>query len=125
MKEKVKMDRSKESWIKHRLQCRVRSLIKEYKKSGRITQTIRIQINYEKIVEHLKPFPRKLHSNHIDHIIPLCNFNLEDQEQAERAFAPENHRWIPAKENLHRKKKYDLTKFNEQRGTWNSLYLDF
>ena len=37
---------------------------------------------------------------HIDHIIPLSSFDLNDSEQIKIAFAPENYQWLTAKENL-------------------------
>jgi hypothetical protein len=37
---------------------------------------------------------------HIDHIVPLAAFDLTDENQVRLAFAPENHQWLLAKENL-------------------------
>jgi len=37
---------------------------------------------------------------HIDHIKPLCSFNLNDPEEIKKAFAPENHQWLLVFENL-------------------------
>ena len=37
---------------------------------------------------------------HIDHIKPLCSFDLTNLEEVKKAFAPENHRWLLAKDNL-------------------------
>jgi len=43
----------------------------------------------------------------IDHIRPLCSFDLTDPEQVKIAFSPENHRWLLAEENA-RKVSSDL-----------------
>jgi hypothetical protein len=37
---------------------------------------------------------------HIDHIKPLCSFDLTIKEQFLKAFAVENHRWLLAEDNL-------------------------
>ena len=52
------------------------------------------------IIEHLKPFPKDLSKFHIDHIKPLCSFDLTDFEQIKMAFTPENHQWLTIKQNL-------------------------
>ena len=56
-------------------------------------------ISYKLIIEHLKPFPEDLSKYHVDHIKPLCSFDLTNSEEIKIAFAPENHQWLTAKEN--------------------------
>ena len=63
-------------------------------------------INYKAIIEHLKPFPENISEFHIDHIKPLCSFNLEDPEEIKIAFAPENHQWLTIQENLSKGGRY-------------------
>lgn len=60
----------------------------------------KFKINYKAIIKYLGPCPGARDKYHIDHIIPLCHFDLTIQEDAEKAFAPENHQWLLAEENL-------------------------
>ena len=57
----------------------------------------------------------------IDHIRPLCSFNLTDNEQVREAFKPENLRWLNEEENgikAKEDKKQRLTRWkNEQSRT--------
>ena len=59
----------------------------------------------EKLVEYLGDRPEG--DFHIDHILPLAAFDFNDDAQIRAAFAPENHQWLPAKENLEKYNKYD------------------
>lgn len=59
-------------------------------------------IDYAAIARHLGPKPGD--GYHVDHILPLCQFDLSQWDQVLRAFAPENHRWLKAGENLKRPK---------------------
>lgn len=83
---------------------------------GRLTKALKAKqirkkykIDYLSIINHLgeKPGP----DYHIDHIIPLCAFNLLIESEVLKAFAPENHRWIPAKENLSKGGKYNVSDY--------------
>ena len=86
------------------IQIRLRSLLgralKRYTKTGKITSASKYGINYKAIIKHLKPFPEDISKCHVDHIKPLCSFNLEDPEEIKKAFAPENHQWLTAQENM-------------------------
>ena len=57
-------------------------------------------IDYKAIIEHLKPFPKDISIYHIDHIKPLCSFDLTSPKEVKKAFAPENHQWLLARDNL-------------------------
>ena len=85
--------------IKKRLRTRLRNafinILKERKQRSN-----KYGINYEKIIQKLKPFPKDISNYHIDHIKPLCSFDLTDPKQVKIAFAPENHQWLLAEENL-------------------------
>lgn len=59
----------------------------------------------KEIIEQLKPFPKDLSKYHVDHIKPLCSFDLTKPEEIKRAFAPENHRWLLIEENLNKSSK--------------------
>ena len=68
-------------------------------------------MDYRAIIESLKPFPKNLSEYHIDHIRPLCSFNFikkdgsTNLEEIKKAFAPENHQWLTAEENIEKGSK--------------------
>jgi len=69
-------------------------------------------VDYEKIIEHLKPFPNNINKYHVDHIKPLCSFSFVGEEgsinleEIQQAFAPENHQWLLAQDNLRKGGNY-------------------
>jgi hypothetical protein len=73
-----------------RLRSRVRRALAAGYKSDRAGL-----IDYAAIALHLGPRPGPGH--HVGHIRPLRTFDLTDSEQIRLAFAPENHRWRPAR----------------------------
>ena len=93
--------------IERRLRDRVRSCFKIFSKNGKIKTSDEYGINYKLIIEHLGSCPGNLEEYHIDHIKPLCTFDFNDLEQIKLAFAPENHQWLKAKENLKKGKRYN------------------
>ena len=94
--------------IKERLKSRIRMAIRIYIEEKRIINSKEFKINYKEIIEHLKPFPKDITKYHIDHIKPLCTFNLNNEEEVKKAFAPENHQWLLAEENLKKGGKYEV-----------------
>jgi hypothetical protein len=58
-----------------------------------------IRSNSRAIVDYLGLPPQDGKKYHIDHIKPLCSFDLSNPSQVKLATAPENHRWLPASEN--------------------------
>jgi hypothetical protein len=99
--------------IKLILRQRVREAISVYSKSGKITTSKKYGIDYEAIIQHLGPCPGEREDYHIDHIIPLSAFDFDDLKQIRIAFAPVNHQWLKAKDNLKKGAKYD-TKILEE-----------
>ena len=85
--------------IKDRLRVLLKQAFRIYTKTGKIMSSRKYGIDYKAIIEHLKPFPEDLSKYHIDHIRPLCSFNLTNSEEVKKAFAPENHQWLTAEEN--------------------------
>ncbi len=80
-------------------------VIRHYIKTGKIANPMKkYYINWKGIVKQLSPFPKNRSKYHVDHIIPLFKFDLTDFQQIHIAFAPENHRWMLAKDNLKRSK---------------------
>ncbi len=104
-KKKRKTDRNYN--IRNRLRCLFTQALQRYTKTGKIMSASKYGINYKSIIEHLKPFPEDLSKYHVDHIKPLCSFNLEDPEEIKMAFAPENHQWLRIQENLIKGRKID------------------
>ncbi len=82
------------------LRGRLTQAIRDYSKIGKIRKSKDYGISYKEIIEHLKPFPKDTSKYHIDHIKPLCSFNLTNFEEVKKAFAPENHQWLLVKDNL-------------------------
>jgi hypothetical protein len=59
-----------------------------------------IRSNARAIVNYLGLPPQDGRKYHIDHIKPLCSFDLSNPAQVKLATAPKNHRWLLAKENM-------------------------
>jgi len=86
-----------------KIACRLRGSLRKALKTysiGKKFASSKYGINYNSIIDHLKPFPQDISKYHIDHIKPLCSFDLTDPIQIKIAFAPENHQWLLAEENL-------------------------
>ncbi len=96
--------------IRTRLRRRLSYAINLYLKERRYLKSRDFHLDYENIIHHLKPFPKYIKDYHIDHIIPLCSFDLTKKEEILKAFAPENHQWLLIKENLVKGGKIDYEK---------------
>ncbi len=98
--------------IKRKLRVRVWHAFQRYIETGKIMNSKEYGINYSKIIKKLiDELPKDFNDMNyeIDHIKPLCSFDLRDLEQVKIAFAPENHQWL--EENIHREKsKKDIKK---------------
>ena len=85
-----------------RLRNLVSQAFRKYTKTGKIMVSSKYGIDYKAIIEHLGPHPNTLGIDgkwHVDHIIPIRAFDLNDLEQVKVAFAPSNHRWLSAHDN--------------------------
>lgn len=87
----------------YRLSKNLRRLLNQainyYDKRGVFLVCNKYPIDFASIITFLSPFPdRKIFQ--IDHIKPLCSFDLTDPEQIRNAFIPENHQWLLKKDNL-------------------------
>lgn len=91
------------------LRGRVRKAFHEYSSTGKIRSSDEYGIDYAAIIERLGPRPEG--DFHIDHILPLSAFDFDNQQHIVAAFAPENHQWLPAKDNLEKHNKYDEEEF--------------
>lgn len=100
---------------KHRiivlLRNRLKTAFKQYSENGKIKKSKEYDIDYQKIFEHLGKKPGN--NYHIDHIFPLSAFNFDNAMHIRAAFAPENHQWLLAKNNLSKNCSYDIKLFEE------------
>ena len=88
-----------------RLRALVNKALKKYSQTGKIMSSQKYKIDYEKIIDYLKPFPKNIQNYHVDHMIPLSSFDLNKSEEIKKAFAPENHQWLTVEENLKKSNK--------------------
>ena len=103
MRDKIKKN------INYAVLCRLRRSLNHalegYTKTGKIKPSKKYGIDYKKIVEHLKPFPKNISNYEIDHIRPLSSFTLANPDgsvnirEVKKAFAPKNHQWLTIFEN--------------------------
>ncbi len=85
------------------LRGKVRQAFIRYTETGKILKASEYGIDYKAIIAHLGSHPntRGIQGDfHIDHIIPVSAFDLTDLDQVKIAFAPSNHRWLKAHDNL-------------------------
>lgn len=109
--EKIRLKNDKNFLVTKRLRYYVRIAFNRYSKTGKIRKSKLYGISYEKIIEHLKPFPENIKEYHIDHIIPLSAFDLNNPVHILAAFSPENHQWLKAKDNISKNAKYNIEDF--------------
>ncbi len=98
-KEKLRLRTDKEFAIADRLRRSLNHAMNKYSQTGKIMNSKKYGINWNDIINSLKPFPDNLKEYEIDHIIPLHTFNLSDPENIKIAFAPTNLQWLTMKEN--------------------------
>lgn len=94
--------------LRSRLRALFLNALKRYTQEGKISNSDKYGIDYKSIIEHLKPFPEDLSKYHIDHIKPICLFDLTNSEEIKKAFAPENHQWLTIEENLKKGSNYEF-----------------
>jgi len=108
--------RKRDVYFRNKMNLRRRLVraLRDYTKTGKIMHSYEYGIDYNKIIEHLmKNRPAGVSDAdlgnyrrwHIDHIMPLSRFNLNDPEEVKKAFAPENHQWLTAEENMKKSDK--------------------
>jgi hypothetical protein len=79
-----------------------------YKSGGKVKSSKLYGIDTNLIAEKLmKELPKdfEFEKYHADHIIPVACFDLNDPEQLKECFAPENHQWLLAQDNLKKSDK--------------------
>lgn len=103
-KKRLKVD--KDFAVYHRIRLQFINALRKYSKTGKIQKASKYGIDYKAIIEHLKPFPEPLKDYHVDHIIPLSLFDLNNPEEIKWAFAPENLQWLLGPENIRKSNKH-------------------
>lgn len=99
--------------IKKRLRGLFSQSLKAYTKKGKMYSSKKYSIDYGSIIKYLQPFPQDLENWHIDHIKPLSKFEFANPDgstnlkEIKKAFAPENHQWLLAEDNLKKSNKWD------------------
>jgi hypothetical protein len=112
--QKNRIINNKEFRMKKRLQALLRYAFKSHK-AVKEKCSSKYGINFDDIIKHLEPFPEDIVKYHIDHIRPLCSFSFVtdsgevDTEEIKKAFAPENHQWLLAKDNIMKNGKWENT----------------
>lgn len=82
------------------IKCRLRARLGYWMNGKKLKSACEYGVDYQAIIDHLGPCPGKREDYHIDHIIPLSHFDHTDPEQIKKAWAPENHQWLTAEENI-------------------------
>lgn len=104
--QKKRRSNDKEFNIKIRIRRQFNHAFNKYILKKKIMNSKKYGMDYEKIIEHLKPFPDDVSKYHIDHIQPVCSFKFINgdgsinMEEIKKCFAPENLRWLLIKDNL-------------------------
>lgn len=91
-----------------RLHQSLRKALIKYSISGKKSSSEKYGIDWEPIIKKLTPLPFPVEERekwHIDHILPMSSFNLENPEEVKKCFSPENLQWLPGEENLKKSDK--------------------
>lgn len=91
--------------LKIRLRNRISKALRQ-QKVGKILTVAEYGIDVSAIARKIGKCPGNPTDWHVDHIKPLSLFDLSDNKQLLEAFSPQNHQWLPAKDNLIKGSKY-------------------
>jgi len=98
-KDRFRRKKDKNYAIIDRLRRSLNHALTKYTQEGKLMNSRKYGINWEEIIESLKPFPNKINLYEIDHIKPLHSFDLTKKEEVKRAFSPLNLQWLTIEEN--------------------------
>jgi hypothetical protein len=105
-KDRLRRKIDKKYAITDRLRRSLSHALSKYSKDGKIMSSSKYGIDWREIIESLKPFPENLKDFEIDHILPLCSFDLTNVEEIKKAFSPSNLQWLTREENRRKSGKY-------------------
>lgn len=91
--------------VKFRLSSSLRSGLKLYSTNGKVMSSNEYGIDYNEIFQKLGENPEG--NFHIDHIIPISVFNLDNPEHVRLSHHPENLRWLDAITNIRKQDSID------------------
>lgn len=86
--------------IKTNLRSLILSAFKRFSSHGKLKTNKEYGINFEEIFRRIGNRPGTGREFHLDHIIPLAMFNLDNEDHVRMANSPQNLRWISKEENL-------------------------
>ena len=90
----------------------IRTSIKEYSLYGKKLTCKEYGINFKEIYTKLGPKPAV--DYHLDHIIPISKFNLDNKEHVKLAHLPCNLRWLSSTENIQKRDKIIIELFTPE-----------
>lgn len=111
--------------LSYKISCALRTrfieVLKKYTSTGKIMPSEKYGVDYEAIIEHLKPFPKNIENYEIHHIQPLFTFKFVNAdgspnlEAIKEAFKPENHKWVTKEEHyeLHKERGNNRIKWKD------------
>jgi hypothetical protein len=88
------------------VRTRLQSAFKEFSKNGKINTCNEYGIDFDAIYKHVGDRPGSGKDWHLDHIIPICVFDFDNQEHIKLSHTPENLRWLPGRLNESKGKNY-------------------
>ena len=102
--------------LKKRLRFSLGDVLKRYTLDGKVQSAREYGIDYSTICESLEEEAKEVHGKtledmreegyHVDHIIPVSFFDLENPEEVRRCYHPSNLRWLPGRENMSRSNRF-------------------
>ena len=92
------------------LRCRFKNAMKIYSTNGKVNSCKEYGIDFKAIYQKIGNSPGQ--NYHLDHIIPLKVFDLNNKEHIRLAHLPDNLRWITKKENMAKRDKIPDMAYN-------------
>lgn len=98
---------NKSNRLKHLFLQQMRRILKRFQEDGRVGLSDmgrfiykeHYGVDFEAILERLKPLPQNLKDYDIDHIIPQSKFDFKNKEDIKKAWSLDNIRLVIRKEN--------------------------
>lgn len=91
--------------VKNRIGNNLRDAFRRFSTNGKVMSSKKYGIDYAAIFQKLGEKPEG--NFHIDHIIPISVFNLDNPEHVRLSHHPENLRWLDSVENIRKSDSID------------------